>query len=114
MLKAEDVADWLKHASYEELLAVLGPAMEQQLARHQDQVGVSVLTLALAYREEGEPWEISLAARGSERFYGAKASSPRFGEPWCQFGDCAQCGLELVGALKTVVCPCCGAEAYLT
>lgn len=56
-------------------------------------------------------WEYSIAASPDHAVYGNDAPDC---EPWCQFGQCGNCDLELVGAAKKVICPNCGAQAYLT
>jgi hypothetical protein len=110
LISGDDVVRWLAKASYGELVSVL----RQGLSSHADGLDYdgerSIVHLSLAHFD-GEEWEVSLAAAGAEQAYDGPLPD---GEPWCQFGSCADCGLELVGAHKFVVCPNCDSVVYMT
>jgi hypothetical protein len=104
------VADWIATASYRDLLRVVCEGLSRRPDRMDDAAHVYVVGLASA-ANDGGGWEVAMAAEADDAAYGG---APPEGEPWCQFGACPVCHLQLTGATKRVVCPACGASAYLT
>lgn len=106
-----DVVQWIAAAPYAELVAALAHGLAQRSDLPLGDPSIDyVVGLALAVREESS-WEVSLVARTNDAAY---SGCPPTGEPWCQFGTCGSCNLEVVGHLKNLICPYCNSRVFLT
>ena len=106
----EHARQWLATAPLDELVATVQEALAARADQPGDDAHDYVLGVALAARE-GDDWELSMAGVSAAAAY--PAGIPK-GEPWCQFGACGRCGLEVVAATKQAVCPHCRTVVGLT
>jgi len=105
-----EVSDWIESAPFAELLTTLRAGLARRDDAPRDDGHGYVVGLAIG-ADDGGGWELSMAAPPDATAYD---DVPPDGEPWCQFGACPSCGLELTGAVKRALCPYCGARARLT
>lgn len=106
----EQAQRWLATAPLDELIVTVQEAPAARADGPGDDTHDYVLGIALAVRE-GKDWELSMAG---ERAAAAYPEGVPGGEPWCQFGACENCGLEVVAATKRAICPHCRAVVRLT
>lgn len=109
-MKPSDVSQWIASAPFDLLLAALHEGLAGRADRPRDDGHTYVVGLAVA-ANDGSGWEFSIAAPPDGSAY---EGPPPDGEPWCQFGVCPTCDLELTGAVKRAQCSNCGGKAQLT
>lgn len=88
-----------------EFMDLVCDALSTRSDQHDEPVGESRLTLCLATRDPGEPWELAVVPVGGGSGSGAILHN---------VGRCGSCGVPLVSSMKRHHCPLCGHEVYLT
>jgi hypothetical protein len=118
----ERAAQFLASCSDHDLIWVLERALKaRQLGLEGGDWVQQRLCLAVASRELSEeasepagaawgPWELEIVNYVDHEEY----EGEYIGDPFCQEGACANCGIPAVGQAKRSVCAVCGSETALT
>lgn len=111
----EKIVQFLRECSGSVLSLVLTEALKDREENVKDSICESRLVLGMAdrsVRDEGGwgPWNVRAIAPHDSSVYPLGND----GEPFCQYGTCPQCGLEVASHIKNALCPICEADVYLT